>query len=232
MKKILVAEDESAIREIIAINLGRAGYDVVQASDGRQALELFQESPLSFDVVLLDIMMPLLDGVSVCKAVREANANTGIILLTAKTQERDKIIGLTSGADDYITKPFSVNELLARVEAVCRRVQMINSALTSNTDEIRSGDYVLSVKKRAVFVNGEKIELSQIEFQILELLFSNCGKTFDRGEILQYAWGDRFYGDDKVVDVNIRRLRIKVEKNPSAPSHLITVRGKGYKWVE
>lgn len=232
MKKILVAEDENAIRDIIAINLMRAGYEVVQASDGRQALELFNISPGSFDVVLLDIMMPILDGVSVCKAIREANANTGIILLTAKTQERDKIMGLTSGADDYITKPFSVNELLARVEAVCRRVQMINSALTNNTDEIRSGDYLLSVKKRAVFVSGEKIELSQIEFQILELLISNKGKTFDRSEILKYAWGDRFYGDDKVVDVNIRRLRIKVEKNPSSPGHLITVRGKGYKWVE
>ena len=232
MKKILVAEDENAIRDIIAINLMRAGYEVVQASDGRQALKLFNISPGSFDVVLLDIMMPILDGVSVCKAIREANANTGIILLTAKTQERDKIMGLTSGADDYITKPFSVNELLARVEAVCRRVQMINSALTNNTDEIRSGDYLLSVKKRAVFVSGEKIELSQIEFQILELLISNKGKTFDRSEILKYAWGDRFYGDDKVVYVNIRRLRIKVEKNPSSPSHLITVRGKGYKWVE
>lgn len=232
MKKILVAEDENAIRDIIAINLMRAGYEVVQASDGRQALKLFNISPGSFDVVLLDIMMPILDGVSVCKAIREANANTGIILLTAKTQERDKIMGLTSGADDYITKPFSVNELLARVEAVCRRVQMINSALTNNTDEIRSGDYLLSVKKRAVFVSGEKIELSQIEFQILELLISNKGKTFDRSEILKYAWGDRFYGDDKVVDVNIRRLRIKVEKNPSSPGHLITVRGKGYKWVE
>ena len=232
MKKILVAEDENAIRDIIAINLMRAGYEVVQASDGRQALELFNISPGSFDVVLLDIMMPILDGVSVCKAIREANANTGIILLTAKTQERDKIMGLTSGADDYITKPFSVNELLARVEAVCRRVQMINSALTNNTDEIRSGDYLLSVKKRSVFVSGEKIELSQIEFQILELLISNKGKTFDRSEILKYAWGDRFYGDDKVVDVNIRRLRIKVEKNPSSPGHLITVRGKGYKWVE
>ena len=232
MKKILVAEDENAIRDIIAINLMRAGYEVVQASDGRQALKLFNISPGSFDVVLLDIMMPILDGVSVCKAIREANANTGIILLTAKTQERDKIMGLTSGADDYITKPFSVHELLARVEAVCRRVQMINSALTNNTDEIRSGDYLLSVKKRAVFVSGEKIELSQIEFQILELLISNKGKTFDRSEILKYAWGDRFYGDDKVVDVNIRRLRIKVEKNPSSPGHLITVRGKGYKWVE
>ena len=232
MKKILVAEDENAIRDIIAINLMRAGYEVVQASDGRQALKLFNISPGSFDVVLLDIMMPILDGVSVCKAIREANANTGIILLTAKTQERDKIMGLTSGADDYITKPFSVNELLARVEAVCRRVQMINSALTNNTDEIRSGDYLLSVRKRAVFVSGEKIELSQIEFQILELLISNKGKTFDRSEILKYAWGDRFYGDDKVVDVNIRRLRIKVEKNPSSPGHLITVRGKGYKWVE
>lgn len=232
VKKILIAEDESAIRELIAINLSRAGYEVVQVGDGRSALELFRESPASFDVVLLDIMMPTLDGVSVCKAVRETNANTGIILLTAKTQEKDKITGLTSGADDYITKPFSVNELIARVDAVCRRVQMIHSVLSNNSDEIRCGEYVLSVKKRALFAGDEKIELSQIEFQILELLFSNCGKTFDRGEILKYAWGERFYGDDKVVDVNIRRLRIKVEQNPSSPKHLITVRGKGYKWVE
>lgn len=232
MKKILVAEDESAIREIIAINLVRAGYDVVQAADGKSAWNIFQESPLSFDVVLLDIMMPTVDGVTVCKAIREADANIGIILLTAKTQESDKIIGLKSGADDYITKPFSVNELLARVEAVCRRVEMMKSARTERTDEITSGEYVLSIKKRSLFENGNQIELSQIEFQILELLLSNSGKTFERSEILEYAWGDRFYGDDKVVDVNIRRLRIKVEKNPSSPEHLITVRGKGYKWVE
>ena len=232
MKKILVAEDESAIREIIAINLARAGYDVVQAADGKSAWNVFQESPLSFDVVLLDIMMPTVDGVTVCKSIREADANIGIILLTAKTQENDKIIGLKSGADDYITKPFSVNELLARIEAVCRRVEMMKSARTERTDEITSGEYVLSIKKRSLFENGNQIELSQIEFQILELLLSNSGKTFERCEILEYAWGDRFYGDDKVVDVNIRRLRIKVEKNPSSPEHLITVRGKGYKWVE
>lgn len=232
MKKILLAEDESAIREIIAINLTRAGYEVVQAADGKSALGLFRESPLSFDVALLDIMMPTIDGVTVCKAIREADANIGIILLTAKTQESDKITGLKSGADDYITKPFSVNELLARVEVVCRRVEMIKSAKTEGSDEVVSGDYVLSVKKRSLFENGNQIELSQIEFQILELLLSNSGKTFERSEILEYAWGDRFYGDDKVVDVNIRRLRIKVEKNPSSPKHLITVRGKGYKWIE
>ena len=232
MKKILLAEDESAIREIIAINLTRAGYEVVQAADGKSALGLFRESPLSFDVALLDIMMPTIDGVTVCKAIREADANIGIILLTAKTQESDKITGLKSGADDYITKPFSVNELLARVEVVCRRVEMIKSAKTEGSDEVVSGDYVLSIKKRSIFENGNQIELSQIEFQILELLLSNSGKTFERSEILEYAWGDRFYGDDKVVDVNIRRLRIKVEKNPSSPKHLITVRGKGYKWIE
>ena len=214
MKKILLAEDESAIREIIAINLTRAGYEVVQAADGKSALGLFRESPLSFDVALLDIMMPTIDGVTVCKAIREADANIGIILLTAKTQESDKITGLKSGADDYITKPFSVNELLARVEVVCRRVEMIKSAKTEGSDEVVSGDYVLSIKKRSLFENGNQIELSQIEFQILELLLSNSGKTFERSEILEYAWGDRFYGDDKVVDVNIRRLRIKVEKNP------------------
>lgn len=232
MKKILLAEDESAIREIIAINLTRAGYEVVQAADGKSALGLFRESPLSFDVALLDIMMPTIDGVTVCKAIREADANIGIILLTAKTQESDKITGLKSGADDYITKPFSVNELLARVEVVCRRVEMIKSAKAEGSDEVVSGDYVLSIKKRSLFENGNQIELSQIEFQILELLLSNSGKTFERSEILEYAWGDRFYGDDKVVDVNIRRLRIKVEKNPSSPKHLITVRGKGYKWIE
>ena len=232
MKKILLAEDESAIREIIAINFTRAGYEVVQAADGKSALGLFRESPLSFDVALLDIMMPTIDGVTVCKAIREADANIGIILLTAKTQESDKITGLKSGADDYITKPFSVNELLARVEVVCRRVEMIKSAKTEGSDEVVSGDYVLSIKKRSLFENGNQIELSQIEFQILELLLSNSGKTFERSEILEYAWGDRFYGDDKVVDVNIRRLRIKVEKNPSSPKHLITVRGKGYKWIE
>lgn len=232
MKRILVAEDESAIREIIAINLTRAGYEVVQAADGKSALSLFNESPLSFDAVVLDIMMPTIDGVTVCKAVREADASIGIILLTAKTQESDKITGLKSGADDYITKPFSVNELLARIEAVCRRVEMVRSAKTERSDEIVSGDYVLSIKKRSLFHNGAQIELSQIEFQILELLLSNSGKTFERSEILEYAWGDRFYGDDKVVDVNIRRLRIKVEKKPSAPEHLLTVRGKGYKWVE
>ena len=232
MKKILLAEDESAIREIIAINLTRAGYEVVQAADGKSALGLFRESPLSFDVALLDIMMPTIDGVTVCKAIREADANIGIILLTAKTQESDKITGLKSGADDYITKPFSVNELLARVEVVCRRVEIIKSAKTEGSDEVVSGDYVLSIKKRSLFENGNQIELSQIEFQILELLLSNSGKTFERSEILEYAWGDRFYGDDKVVDVNIRRLRIKVEKNPSSPKHLITVRGKGYKWIE
>lgn len=232
MKKILVAEDENAIREMIAINLTRAGYEVVQAADGKSALSIFNESPLSFDVVLLDIMMPTIDGVTVCKAVREADANIGIILLTAKTQESDKIIGLRNGADDYITKPFSINELLARIESVCRRVEMVRSVRTERNDEIVSGDYVLSIKKRSLFDKENQIELSQIEFQILELLFSNSGKTFERSEILEYAWGDRFYGDDKVVDVNIRRLRIKVEKNPSSPQHLITVRGKGYKWVE
>lgn len=232
MKKILVAEDENAIREIISLNLSRAGFEVVEARDGRQALELFGEDPNSFDVLLLDIMMPKTDGLTVCRSVREQNANTGIIMLTAKTQEADKLAGLTGGADDYVTKPFSVRELVARVEAVCRRVQLANTLRNGGSDEIICGDFVLSTKKRAAFVGNEKIELSQIEFQILEMFFTNSGKTIDRSEILNYVWGDSFFGDDKVVDVNIRRLRIKLEANPSEPSHLITVRGKGYKWVE
>ena len=233
MKKILIAEDEDSIRELIALNLTHSGYEVIQATNGTEAIEIFTKMKNELDIVLLDIMMPGEDGLTVCRHARSLNANVGIIMLTAKTQESDKVTGLYSGADDYITKPFSVVELLARIESVYRRVRLNREIIiSSNHDEIKSGSFTLSSKRRAIFISDKKVELSQIEFQILEFFFSNPGKTITRQEILEYVWGGTYFGDDKVVDVNIRRLRLKIEKDPSSPEHLITVWGQGYKWVE
>lgn len=232
MKKVLVAEDEIAIREMIALNLTLNGYEVLEAGNGNEAMLLFDANADSIDVVLLDIMMPFSDGMTVCRHIRDNNAHVGIIFLSAKSQEADKIEGLQSGADDYITKPFSVSEMIARVEAIYRRVEFSKRfAEKENRDEIVLGDFVLSTIKRAVFHNGERIDLSQIEFQIIEILFSNPNETVSRVEILKNVWGENFFGDDKVVDVNIRRLRMKIEKTPSTPEHLTTVWGVGYKWI-
>lgn len=231
MKKILVAEDESAIRELIALNLTHSGYNVIEAENGKEAIDAFEREQGSVDIVLLDCMMPTVDGITACKHIRELSPSVGIIFLTAKAQEQDKIFGLISGADDYITKPFSVNELLARIEAVYRRVRLNKELLNTHSDEIVCGNYTLSTKKRAILVDGKKTELSQIEFQILEYFFTRPNATISREEILSRVWGEEYYGDDKVVDVNIRRLRLKIEKDPSCPEHLTTVWGRGYKWV-
>lgn len=233
MNKILIAEDENAIRDFIAINLRLAGYIVEESCDGNEAIEKFESDAGLFDLVLLDIMMPKANGLAVAKRIRSKNSNIGIIILSAKTQENDKITGLKSGADDYITKPFSVAELLARVESVCRRVELNKKLIESNTnDEYISGKFTLNTKRRSVFADNTKIELSQIEFEILEYFFHNPNKTISRTDILRHVWGDNYYGDDKVVDVNIRRLRIKIEKDPSQPEFLTTDWGKGYRWIE
>lgn len=232
MKKVLIAEDEFAIRDLISLNLRRNGYEVIEAGNGNEAIREYNANSDSIDVVLLDIMLPFTDGVTVCKHIRSLNKKVGIIFITAKTQETDKITGLINGADDYITKPFSVSELLARVDALYRRVEMSKeTVIKENRDEIFVGDFMLSTIKRAVFHNETRIDLSQIEFQILEMLFSRPDETVERNEILTNVWGTSFYGDDKVVDVNIRRLRIKIEDKPSNPKHLVTVWGKGYKWI-
>lgn len=233
MKKVLIAEDESAIREIISITLKRAGYDVVEAEDGQQALDLYAENNGDFDVVLLDIMMPNIDGLEVCKRLRQQSGTVGIIMLTAKTQEMDKVSGLLNGADDYITKPFSPLELMARVDSVCRRVTMSAQANAKNTrtDKITIEPFELNLRNRSLYKNGELIELTQVEFQIIEYFFLNAGKALSRTDILKEVWGESYYGDEKVVDVNIRRLRMKVEEQPSIPKHLVTVWGMGYKWI-
>lgn len=231
MKRVLIAEDEEAIREFEVINLQRSGYDVVETDSGEKALEMFDRYNGDFDLAVLDIMLPGIDGMKVCKELRKRSDSIGIILLTAKTQEMDKISGLMLGADDYITKPFSPSELVARVDALYRRVAL-NLMRSENKfqEEIKFGEFVLNLKNRALKKRGHVIELTQVEFQIMEYFFSNPGTVLSRTQILERVWGANRKGEEKIVDVNIRRLRMKIEDDPSAPKHIITVWGMGYKW--
>lgn len=235
MKKVLIAEDEASIREFIIINLKRSGYDVVEAENGEEAINKYEEENGNIDVAVLDIMMPLKDGLEVCKYLRAKSSKIGIIMLTAKTQEMDKVTGLLVGADDYVTKPFSPSELMARVDAVYRRVSIMNEnekAAVANPDLTTVGDFSLDYRDRILYKNGSPIELTQIEFQLLDYLFKNPDVTLSRSDILNKVWGDGYFVDDKVVDVNIHRLRNKVEDEPTQPKHLITIWGRGYKWIE
>jgi len=231
MKRILIAEDEASIREFVVINLERAGYEVVQASDGEQALAEFEALGGDIDVAILDIMMPGISGLEVCKELRAKSSNVGIIMLTAKTQEMDKVTGLLMGADDYVTKPFSTSEFLARVDAVYRRVAMNNTAKKETQTTLSSGEFVLNLRNRTLTKKNTSIELTQVEFQIMEYFLSNQGAALSRANILERVWGADYYGEDKIVDVNIRRLRMKIEDDPSMPDHLVTVWGVGYKWL-
>lgn len=231
MKKILVCEDEAAIRDFVVINLVRAGYDVIEADCGEMALQKYEENNGDIDVALLDVMMPGIDGFQVCKELRKRNGGIGIIMLTAKTQEMDKVTGLMLGADDYVTKPFSPSELTARVDALHRRVVLAQQSKESNfKEELKSGVFVLNLRNRALLKNGKIIDLTQVEFQIMEYFFSNPGVALDRLNILTHVWGDSYVGEDKIVDVNIRRLRMKIEDEPSNPKYIVTVWGLGYKW--
>ena len=229
MKRILVVEDEAAIREMVALNLKRAGWDVLEAPSAERALELLHGEPC--DAALLDIMLPGMDGLSLCETIRRDNADIGIIIVSAKGQEQDKIRGLSIGADDYITKPFSVSELIARVEALVRRVRRSASAegRSAEPDQLISGPFVLDEKSRVLYKSGRPIDLTQVEFQIMELFFKNPGTALVRDKILEGVWGKGYYGDVKIVDVNIRRLRMKVEDEPSNPQHILTVWGYGYR---
>lgn len=230
MKKILVCEDEAAIREFVVLNLQKAGFEVCEAETGEDAVELFEKQG-DFDVALLDLMLPGIDGIEVCKRLRLKSDRIGIIILTARTQEADKINGLSSGADDYMTKPFSPSELVARVNSLCRRMG-VGSAKKVEEDGLSHGGYTLNIRKRCLETpEGRDIELTQVEFHIMEYLFSNYGQPIDRSKILNKVWGDEYYGEEKIVDVNIRRLRMKIEEEPSEPKHIITVWGRGYKWI-
>lgn len=229
MKRILIVEDEAAIREFEAINLKRAGYQIVEAGSGEEALEIYDNDFEGFDIALLDVMMPGMDGFSLCKEIRKRSESIGIIMLTAKSQEMDKISGLMIGADDYVTKPFSPTELLARVDSLYRRVSAA-AVKTQPTNEIRSGEFVLDLRRRTLSKGGKDIELTQVEFQIMEYFFTNPDVALGRHDILVKVWGDNYCGEEKIVDVNIRRLRMKIEEDSSEPKHIVTVWGMGYKW--
>lgn len=230
MKRILVCEDEDVIRDFVVINLNRAGYDVVDVNCGEDALRVFEEENGNFDIALLDIMMPGIDGFQVCKELRKKSSILGIIMLSAKTQEMDKVSGLMLGADDYMTKPFSPSELTARIDAIYRRVKMSHVQEEEAASTIESGPFLLNLKSRTVSKNGVPIDLTQVEYQILEYFMNNQDTALDRSSILTHIWGDNYFGDDKIVDVNIRRIRMKIEDEPSNPKFISTIWGFGYKW--
>ena len=229
MKRILVVEDEDVIRDFVVINLRRAGYDVTDVPNGEAALEVFEQNNGNFDVAVLDIMMPGIDGFQVCKEIRKKSDSIGIIMLSAKSQEMDKVSGLMLGADDYVTKPFSPSELVARVDAVHRRVTMA-AGIRQPSEGPVSGPFVLDLKSRSLQKNNKPIDLTQVEFQIMEMFLSNINVALERSAILNKVWGEGNTGDEKIVDVNIRRLRMKIEEEPSAPKYILTVWGFGYKW--
>ncbi len=233
MRKVLVVEDEESIREVIALNLRMAGYEVAEAGSAEEALALMSGGG-RFDVAVLDIMLPGMNGFSLCENIRRDSDAIGIIMLSAKTLETDKIKGLSIGADDYMTKPFSVSELLARVDALVRRVARAGAAGGDEPGEadgrLVSGVFVLDQKSRMLYKNGQPIDLTQVEFQIMELFFMNPGVALVREKVLEGVWGENYFGDVKIVDVNIRRLRMKIEDEPSNPKHILTVWGYGYRW--
>ena len=232
MVKVLVVEDETSIREMIALNLRRSGMEVLEAGSAEEGLTLLEQAP-GCSAAILDVMLPGMNGFSLCETIRRSNQKIGIIILSAKGQEQDKIRGLSIGADDYMTKPFSVSELLARVEALCRRVgRSSGGEKGSAPTAMVSGEFILDENRRLLLKAGKPIELTQVEFQIMELFFRSPGTALSREKILKGVWGENYFGDVKIVDVNIRRLRMKIEDEPSSPTHIMTVWGYGYRWEE
>ena len=226
MKKVLILEDEVSIRSFVVINLKRAGYDVVEAGTGEEALELLKSNP-DVGVAILDIMLPGIDGFEVCRSIRATDKKIGIIMLTARSQEMDKITGLMTGADDYMTKPFSPAELTARIDALYRRVGPESGG---ESTEITQGPFVLNTRNRTLEKEGKRIKLTQVEYAIVKLFMQNPGRALSREDILASVWGRDYDGELKIVDVNIRRLRIKIDDDTANPTYITTVWGFGYKW--
>ena len=227
MRKVLVLEDEDNIRSFVVLNLNRAGYDTLEATTGEEALELLKEHPET-RIALLDVNLPGIDGFEVCRRIRATNSKMGIIMLTARTLEMDKVTGLMTGADDYVTKPFSPAELTARVDALYRRSGGEEKQMDSG--EISQPPFLLNTRNRTLEKNGKRIKLTQVEYSVIKLFMDNPGKALSRDEILESVWGRDYYGEVKIVDVNIRRLRLKVEDDPTNPTFITTVWGYGYKW--
>lgn len=228
-ERILIVDDEPDILALLEDALRREGFtEIARAATGEEAVALCTDNPP--DLVILDIMLPGIDGLEACKRLRETTS-CPIIFLSAKSDEVDRILGLATGGDDYVTKPFSPSELVARVDAVYRRVAQFSHAAEPNfSEELRSGAFVLNLRNRSFTKNGRPVELTQVEFQIMEYFFSNIGKALKRIDILKHVWGSGYVGEEKIVDVNIRRLRMKIEDEASSPRHIVTVWGVGYRW--
>lgn len=227
MKKVLILEDEVSIRSFVVINLKRAGYDVVEAGTGEEALELLKSNP-DVGVAILDIMLPGIDGFEVCRSIRATDKKIGIIMLTARSQEMDKITGLMTGADDYMTKPFSMKELMARVKANIRRRSMEYAPAQSTAGQIEADGLCLNPETYQVTKNGTPVELTQKEYDLLSYLIRERGKVFSREDLMQRVWNYDYYGDMRTVDVTVRRLREKIEDDPGKPQYILTRRGVGY----
>ncbi|MEY4981515.1 MAG: hypothetical protein RL174_853 [Actinomycetota bacterium] len=224
MTRVLVVEDEQSLREPLVYLLQKEGYDVVEAEDGNKAVSAFEE--FGADLVLLDLMLPGMSGNEVCRTIRQTS-QVPIIMLTAKDSEIDKVVGLEIGADDYVTKPYSTRELLARMKAVLRR-QIEPQAAVSGI--LEAGPVRMDVERHQVSVNGQKVLMPLKEFELLELLLENVNRVLTRGQIIDRVWGSNYFGDTKTLDVHIKRIRSKIEDDPARPVHLLTVRGLGYKY--
>jgi len=229
MKKVLVLEDEANIRSFIVINLRRAGYEVVEAESGEEALTKLKAQK-DIRVALLDVMLPGIDGFEVCRRLRANDASIGIIMLTARSQEMDKVTGLMTGADDYVTKPFSPAELTARVDALMRRSG--GSEPEEDSGLLSSPPFTLNLRNRTLEKEGQRVKLTQVEYGLMKLFMENPGKALSREEIMDTVWGADYFGELKIVDVNIRRLRMKIEDDTANPTYITTVWGFGYKWGE
>lgn len=226
MKKVLILEDEENIRSFVVINLRRAGYQVVEAGTGEEALEKLRQNP-DVGVAILDIMLPDMDGFEVCRRIRATTRQMGVIMLTARAQEMDKVTGLMTGADDYVTKPFSPAELTARIDALFRR---LGGDTNVASELLTQGPFIMNTRNHTLEKNGNRIRLTQVEYAILKLFMQNPGRALSREDILSAVWGREYEGELKIVDVNIRRLRIKVEDDATTPTYITTVWGFGYKW--
>lgn len=227
MKKVLIIEDERPLAEAISFSLRKEGYDVEIALDGEQGWNMCKGG--DYDLILLDLMLPKLDGMEICRKVRQ-EGSTPIIMLTAKDSDLDKVLGLEMGADDYITKPFNMRELIARVKAVLRRAQV--EQMDAVKGRLELGDIAIDEERHEVKVGGEVVVMPLMEYRLLELFMKNPGKALPRAYLIGQAWGTDFYGQTKTLDVHIRRLREKIERDPARPRHIITVRGVGYRFEE
>lgn len=227
-RSILIVEDEASIRKFVRINLERSGFNVFEAETGEEALKIARKEHI--DIAILDIMLPGIDGFQVCKILRQEFPKMGIIMLTAKSQDIDKIMGLEYGTDDYMTKPFNPTELVLRVKSLARRVD--SSEIKESSSLLVSKPFKIDTYSRKFFKDGEEIELTPTEYAIAKLFLEQPGRAFKRDEILNMVWGYDFIGDSKIVDVNIRRLRAKIEEDPSKPVYIETVWGIGYRWKE